>query len=83
LNQVGHSAKREELMQLHPDHLPRVRDQPSCAWDSKRILLLRSVYCKLNEGTLRCLFAKAIWRIKMPLKLRVFLWLVINGAILT
>ena len=60
-----------------------VRDRPIWNWDSKLIFSIKSVYYMLNDDGLWCLFAKVIWSIRAPFKVRAFLWLVINDVILT
>jgi len=45
--------------------------------------MVNSAYDHLNDGGARCPFAKNIWNIKAPLKVKAFLWLVVNRAILT
>ena len=38
---------------------------------------------KDKDRGLQCPFVKVIWNVKTPLKIKVFLWLIINKAILT
>jgi len=44
---------------------------------------VRNACLRLNDVGLRCPFALTIWKVKAPLKVRAFMWLVINGATLT
>ena len=45
--------------------------------------LVKNAYLRLNDGGLRCLLDKVILKIKAPLKIKAFLWLVVNRATLT
>ena len=80
------SAMREELVHPLPNHLnlsTGSRGRPIWDWDHKKVFSVRSAYFRLNDDGLRCPFAKVIWDVKTPLKIKVFLWLVIKCAILT
>ena len=50
---------------------------------SKEVFLVKNAYYRLNDEGLRCPVASIIWKIKVPLKVRPFVRLVINKAILT
>jgi len=69
-----------------PPHFPRnegVRDSPTWQWALKRTLSVKNAYIKLNDGGIHCPFATAVWKVNTPLKIKGFLWLVVNRAILT
>ena len=50
--------------------------------DAKSCFSVKNTYFMLNDGSLRCPFANIVWHIKLPLKIKAFLWLVINGLFL-
>ena len=80
------TQNKEELLQLLPDNFSCNRtgiDRPSWEWDPKRIFSVKNAYLRLNDGDLRCSYGKLIWTAKMPPKIRAFLWLVVNGTLLT
>ena len=85
LDQEEHHPQRGELLRFLPGHfaLDGVnRYRPIWEWDNKRIFLVKRAYFSLYDGGLRCPYTKIIWRINVPIKIRAFLWLVINKAIL-
>ena len=84
LDQVEIADMREDLMHLLSlnFHLSLgSRDRPVWDWDPKRAFSFRRIYLRLNNGRLRCPFAKVVWVVTTPV--RVFFLLVINNSILT
>ena len=76
----------EELFLLLSKHLLLIEDsrnRPLWKWDSRRTFSLKNAYFRLNDGGLRCPFAKVVWQIKVPLKIRTFIWLVVKDTTLT
>ena len=76
---------KDGLSQLIPHRLPQaqwIRDRPVWSWDPEHTFSVRGAYYRLNDEGLWCPFAKIIWSIKAPLKVRAFLWLVIRCALL-
>ena len=85
-NQLEQDSRREELMQLLPNFLTHTTDErDGSMWecDHKRKFSIKNAYLRLNYGSLRWPFAKVIWKIKIPLKVRSFLWLIINRTLVT
>ena len=74
----------EELFQILSHHLALTegsRDRPLWEWDPRRTFSVKNAYFKLNDGGLRRPFAKVVWYIKVPLKIRAFLWLIVKDAL--
>ena len=85
LNQEENVDKKVELLQLLLENLScniREKDRPSWECDCKWVFSVKNTYFRLNDGGLRCSYAKFLWNAKVPQKIRAFLWLVINGALL-
>ena len=85
-NQEEKVQKREELLQLLPDNFScnvTEKECPSWEWDPKRIFTMKNAYFRLNNGGLRCPYAKIIWSVKVPPKIKIFIWLVIIETLLT
>ena len=79
-------GQREDILDLLPPFLPAyagVDDDPTWEWGHKCVFSVKSGYLMLNDRGLRFPFAKVIWNVKAPLKVRAFLWLVTKRAILT
>ena len=76
----------EEFLNLLPPLLPDFagdRDSMTWKWDPKMTFSVKSTYLTINDAGLRCPYAKVLWNIKASLKIRAFLWLIINKEILT
>ena len=85
-NQVEGIQKREELLQLCLVTFScnvMEKDHPSWEWDPKRLFSVKNAYFRLNNGGLQFPYAKVIWTTKVPPKIKAFIWLVINEALLT
>ena len=77
---------REELTHLLPGHVHLLSGSRVCPfwdWDSNMTFSVKNIYFRLNDGGLRCLFVKIIWDIKALLKVKAFIWLIINDVIVT
>ena len=60
-------------------------ENDSISWSASvdRLYSVKSCYVLLNDGRLRVLHARDIWKCKAPLKIKVFTWLVIHDKILS
>ena len=57
-------------------------DIVSWKWSSKKVFTTKSVYDHLTPGPRGGCFSH-IWKAKLPYKLKIFTWLVEQGAVLT
>ena len=76
LNHVELILQKEDLIEMLPSHFSGnrgVRDSLTWEWGLKRTFLVRSTYIKLNHRGIHFPFAKTIWKVKLPLKIRVFI----------
>jgi anaerobic selenocysteine-containing dehydrogenase len=58
------------------------KDKILWKWDTKGKFTVKSVYNALTEGESGS-YLKQIWRGKIPPKIKFFMWLMSNGAVLT
>ena len=52
-------------------------------WDPKGIFTVKSCYNFLSFGGVRIQARDTVWHLKVPLKIRLFLWLIFQNKILT
>ena len=67
-----------ESLVLNPEN-----DSISWSVSSNKIYSVKPCYALLNDGGLKALHARDIWKCKVPLKIKVFTWLVIHDKILS
>lgn len=58
------------------------KDMPKWNWEKNGVFLVKSMYKQLCSDVMRCP-TKKIWKSKTPLKIKVFMWLIEQNAILT
>lgn len=58
-------------------------DIPIWRWESTGIFIVISMYRHLIDGSTRLCNGKLVWKSKCSLRVRFFMWLVINDTILT
>lgn len=58
-------------------------DVPKWRFNALGIYTVKSLYKFLNHGGILPTVIPDLWKIKIPLKIRVFLWLVCNNKVLT
>ena len=78
-SQEEYAVQREELLQLLHGHGMLLSWNGTHLW----VFSVKNAYFRPNFGGLRCRVALVIWKVKAPLKIRAFLWVVINKLILT
>ena len=67
-----------EALELSPDN-----DSISWSASSDNLYSVKSCYALLNDGGLRSLYGLDIWKCKVPIKTKVFAWLVTHDKILS
>ena len=79
-------AKQIQYRQLRdmitPLALSKEKDIPKWCWDGRGIFSVKSLYAHLCESTPRISHTN-LWRAKLPLKIKIFMWLVEKNSILT
>ena len=79
-------AKQIQYRQLRdmitPLALSNEKDIPKWCWDGRGIFSLKSLYAHLCESSPRISHTN-LWRAKLPLKIKIFMWLVEKNSILT
>lgn len=84
LNGRWRSVEDDNVMGLIPsnNNFSACTDTLLWRWEKTNTLSIKLIYHFFNNGRCQLRHAKAIWRIWCPLKIRVFLWLLVKEAIL-
>lgn len=71
------------------EEIPRVvsigkeDDRPSWKLEQSKLFAVKSLYRFLNQGGAKCPYYKTLWKIAVPEKYKIFLWLAIRNRLHT
>lgn len=68
---------------LRPIKLNNGMDNFYWRFNTSSVFFVKSFYRFINNGDTLCSFSSCIWNLSTPLKVRIFVWLVIHNKILT
>ena len=63
--------------------LSQEKDSPKCCWEGRGSFSVKSMYFHLCSCSVGIYHYRKLWKIKVPLKVKIFMWLVQNNSILT
>lgn len=80
----GELGEAWQQLQNLCDNVMLNEDRDRCVWSLAKSgnFTVRSMYLMIKALWIRCPFRK-LWFIKIPLKIKVFLWLIFKNSILT
>jgi len=71
------------MLKLDPVHLNGVRDSVGWKWEKSGSYTTKSMYRHLSSIVITSKYLKKLWKNKMPMKLKVFLWLGLQNKLQT
>jgi len=78
---LGQSVEFLELLPANLNVDKRAKDRPRWEWDPKRAFIVRNTPSG-STTELQYPFTKVMWKVRAPMMVGAFLWLVINKALL-
>ena len=71
------------MLKLDHVHLNGVRDSVGWKWEKSGSYTTKSMYKHLSSSVITSKYLKKLWKNKMPMKLKVFLWLGLQNKLQT